>query len=425
LARPARPDADWRIQDAEWDIRLAQAIGVDGFWFNLSQGAFDHTDYWPAFIEYLTATERLKSGFTIAPNIDFASGEQIVGTALADKLVEYLQAHGKLDSPALQRIGGKLVVTSFAANRASAAWWKALRTGLSARGERPFTVICSLPWQADTVRKYDEVADAFADWGIRNAERHDYDAPDRFGGVPSGKPAVAMVRGFDVRYKRGGTSFWESRGSRTLREHWMAAINSKRVNWAQLLTWNDHGEDTSFVPNTGKQFAVYDLAAYYIAWFKTGQQPPITKDALYYFHRILPTEFVPLKNRLDTQPRKDSPPPVNEIELLAFLTQPGTLQIETSGGVFTGAAPAGISTFTAPLPTSGKPVFRLLRGEEKVIEIQSAFAVQTSHPQDDLVYRAGGSLRTIYGQSHPATAECQRSPTAAELAMGEPVWLAR
>lgn len=29
-----------------------------------------------------------------------------------------------------------------------------------------------------------------------------------------------------------------------------------------------------------------DITAYYVAWFKTGNPPKITNDAIYYFHRV-------------------------------------------------------------------------------------------------------------------------------------------
>lgn len=425
LARGVRSGKDWRVQDARWDMQLAQAMGVDGFWFNLALVDRKNADYWPGFIEHLTAAEQMRSGFTLAPNFDFAGGEKVGGAELADDLVDFLTRNGKLNSPVLQRIDGHLVVTSFGGTRASPAWWQAFRDRMTKRGQTPFLVICSLPWKADVVGQYGPVASALADWGIRNSANYDYDTADHFGGIPPDKLAVAMIRGFDVRYKRGSGSYWESHGSKTLREHWMAAINSRRANWAQLITWNDHGEDTTFRPNNAKQFAVYDLSAYYLAWFKTGVQPKIAKDALYYFHRVQPANFTPPGALKKAHLRPDSPPVVDEIELVALLTAPGTLVIETSAGTFTHEAPAGLSTFTAPLPASGRPVFRLLREGARVIEFASAFAVGSTVDQDDMTYRSGGSLRALYGQTHPAAQEAARNPAAAELALGEPVWLAK
>ena len=55
----------------------------------------------------------------------------------------------------------------------------------------------------------------------------------------------------------------------------MVAEASDGAQAVQIITWNDHSEGTNLRPNTGSQYAFYDIAAYYIAWYKTGVKPAI------------------------------------------------------------------------------------------------------------------------------------------------------
>ena len=77
----------------------------------------------------------------------------------------------------------------------------------------------------------------------------------------------------------------ESGGFQTQALTWQTAINNN-AQWAIILTWNDHYEGHALRPNATAQYSFYDLTAYYISWFKTGVQPTIVRDVLYYSHRM-------------------------------------------------------------------------------------------------------------------------------------------
>jgi hypothetical protein len=55
---------------------------------------------------------------------------------------------------------------------------------------------------------------------------------------------------------------------------WMKAIREK-AQYAHVITWNDYSEATETEPSSGTQFLFYDLAAYFISWFKLGRPPRI------------------------------------------------------------------------------------------------------------------------------------------------------
>jgi len=197
----------------------------------------------------------------------------------------------------------------------------------------------------------------------------------------------------DFRPKCG--LFAEANGSEQYRVMWENAI-SGGADWAQVVTWSDYGEGTEIEPSTGTQYGYYDLTAYYINWFKTGSPPPIKRDVLYYYHRVQSAYAAPdqnIQSRLFyTFPWPGATVPNDNIEMLAFLTAPGVLEIEIGGKKYDRDAPAGMTSFKAPL-AAGTPIFRLLRSGKVVTEVTSQYPIAEKIVSQDLLYRAGSSSR--------------------------------
>ncbi|MEI6421709.1 MAG: endo-1,3-alpha-glucanase family glycosylhydrolase, partial [Lentisphaerota bacterium] len=148
---------------------------------------------------------------------------------------------------------------------------------------------------------------------------------------------------------------------------------SDKANWAFIYTWSDYTEH-AMAPSTFIGFVPYDLNTYYSQWFKTGCQPKIVRDTLYYFYR---------RNHSDVDPGKGvkwsfrGSNPKNEIELLAFLTAPGALSIQIDGQVYEKEAPAGIVSFKVPLPKDKTfvPEFSLRRNGDTVLAGKGRYTV--------------------------------------------------
>jgi hypothetical protein len=164
-----------------------------------------------------------------------------------------------------------------------------------------------------------------------------------------------------------------------------------------ICTWNDYSEGSEIRPSTSIQYAFYDLASFYIAWFKGGTMPRITEDVLYYFHRIESTEGTTIGT---AQPfrfstgllNRFSDPICNEIELLAFLKEPGEIEIVTAKGSNRLKAKAGITSFRTPL-VPGKVRFQIKRDNNAVLSLASAFEIRETSRYQDLLYHAGSSSR--------------------------------
>ena len=81
----------------------------------------------------------------------------------------------------------------------------------------------------------------------------------------------------------------------------------------------------------------------------------------------------------------------NNIEVVGFLTAPGTLEIDVGATTQTLDVPAGIQAFTIPL-VEGTPTFKLTRDGSTVVTLTSATAIDNTITYQDPLYHAGASL---------------------------------
>jgi hypothetical protein len=432
LPRPPRNTPTWQLEDAKADIRLAQAMGVDAFHAIYSRSVLDHRWKLPVSLLLVRAAHELASGFEVALVISCNScasrgprhWTKWSPEIPAGRLLDDLEEAGLADSPALQRHAGRLVVGAWNVQAAPPDWWRGAKDVFRRRGhDVALMCIFNRIGVGGYRDDYDEVCDLWTDWGAREPRRAQRDLRAQWRGI-NDEIVAAAINQQDLRFRPNFSAGVESRGSATLRRNWLSAIRGG-ADWAHLVTWNDHGEHSSFAPNTAEQFAFFDLNLYFTTWFKMGEPPAIERDALYFFHRI---HHGPPWIRLFRGARGRW---INEIELVGFLEEPGVLEIATAEGMTRQAVPAGLQVLRAPLPRTGRPRFRLLRDDEVVVDVTSPFEIGRSTGTGiDLAYRAGGSLRLAEGERYPPPA-CAESGTAAERAaaclapdQGEPVWLA-
>jgi hypothetical protein len=188
---------------------------------------------------------------------------------------------------------------------------------------------------------------------------------------------IFMMPVLSQQYRPKDFLYWEAGNSEALRSAWTSAI-AGGSDWIQVVTWSDFSESGEIEPYTdgtlsnGIGTGYYDLNAYYAAWFLTGQQPTITNDVLYYFYRREPTDAAaPAQTTPTTEANGD--PAEDDIELLAFLTAPGTLAITINGQTFTQDVPAGMTSMKTPLQP-GTPQFALTRNGSQVIALSGGIA---------------------------------------------------
>ncbi len=165
---------------------------------------------------------------------------------------------------------------------------------------------------------------------------------------------------------------------------WEGVIRDN-ADWVSIITWNDFNEDSGLMPNRwppGADKAYYDrdetflnITAYYNAWYKTGVQPAIPQDKLYYAYRTRGRWQHAAWNAEKAQwidiSKNDNRQSMHSVDQIhddvrdmlyttAFLTAPAELTIRLGSETRTTRLPAGISQIELPLQP-GVPEFILRR----------------------------------------------------------------
>jgi hypothetical protein len=202
------------------------------------------------------------------------------------------------------------------------------------------------------------------------------------------------------QYRPKNFTDWEAGNSAAFRNGWMSAINGD-ADWVQLVTWNDFSESSQISPYTDATLrrdigtGYYDMNAFFATWFLTGQKPAITHDVLYYFYRREPsTAAGPAQSQLNKIVTGTAE---NHIELVAFLTAPGTLKITIGGKTYTQSASAGIASFKIPAQP-GVPLFTLSRNGTDVFSFKGGVQIYglSGIPSgvQDLTYWSGSAAKS-------------------------------
>lgn len=376
LARAPIADPTWRRIDMENEVRRAAAVGIDGFIFNILSP--DRASYlWSQFTTMLDAAEAVDPGFAIIPNIDAtAIPSSSLGSVVAS--LETVVSH-----PGLYRLNdGRLVISAFGAEAWPKATWQTLVSQLRAAFVPVF-----VSWQPDVAP---DNSYGLSLWGPACPPEVPGLSQPASAARAARKIWMAPVRPQDFRAK--DLIYWEAANSRLFRTMWEQAINDE-ADWVQLITWNDHSEGSELRPSTGTQYGFYDLLAYYITWYKTGVRPAIARDVIYYFHRIAPVAAQPdLGRQARRFQKRGLAVAADAIELRAFLTRPGILEIAIGDKKYQKTAAAGEVSFKVPL-AEGTPHFRLYRNGNAAIDFASAFSIRDEITYQDLLYRSGSSTR--------------------------------
>jgi hypothetical protein len=346
--------ANYLLLNMEQEVRMAIARGITGFTIDVMNGA-EASGANSHLQNLLTAAQAVDPRFKIMVMPDL-SALKSDANAVAQIIASVAS------SPAAYRLSdGRLVVTAFNASVNPPQWWSAILDQLKSQGINVAFVPTFLGWKGQ--------ADAFAgisyglsDWGTATASASDAmknDVPIAHGNY--GKVFMMPVDPQQYRPKDG--KFWEADNSLAFRNSWTSAINGG-AEWVQIVTWSDFSESSQIEPYTDSTLrpdigtGYYDLNGYYATWFLTGNAPAITHDVLYYFYRREPSNAA---SNPPGQPNKVvSSMPQDNIEVLAFLTAPGTLKITVGGQSSTQNAAAGITSFKVPT-RAGTPTFSLSR----------------------------------------------------------------
>ena len=384
-------NAAWLQLNMEAEIRAAMARGITGFAFDV-MSVDEATGSNSPLQRLLAAALAVDSRFKIMvmPDISALQGN-------SSAVVQIIASVAS--SPAAYRLSdGRLVSSAFDAGLNSAAWWTSVLSQLNAKGINVAFVPVFLGWQG-SVDAFAPISYGISDWGtaIATSASAMQADPDI---VHSAYGKIFMMPIDPQQYRPKDFAYWEAGNSAAFRNAWMSAINGN-ADWVQLVTWNDFSETSQISPYTDATLrgdigtGYYDMNAFYAAWFLTGQKPTITHDVLYYFYRREPgTAAAPAQSQLDTNITHTAE---NDIELVAFLTAPGTLKITIAGKIYTLSAPAGITSFKVPAQP-GVPVFALSRSGTDVFSFSGGVQIYglSGIPSgvQDLTYWSGSAAKS-------------------------------
>ncbi|MGI6495468.1 MAG: endo-1,3-alpha-glucanase family glycosylhydrolase [Kiritimatiellia bacterium] len=142
-----------------------------------------------------------------------------------------------------------------------------------------------------------------------------------------------------------------SNGMEILRDRWQHARDNDST-LIQFITWNDYTENTCLAPAYETRYAVLDLNAHYVEWWKTGTEPTPDHDKVYLSYRKYPKGAT----LFPFQAKQGDAGGV--IEVVTLLTKPATMRLVGRDAEW--QAPAGLGWKQFPL-TPGPVVAEVVR----------------------------------------------------------------
>jgi glucan endo-1,3-alpha-glucosidase len=436
---PDDASGERNILSYEKEIRQAQSIGIDGFALNAG-GWFQEPRYIRRAAEMFEAATRLHSNFKLMFSADMCCSND--SADLLDMMRRF--ANNERYAATYFRHNDKFVLTTFAGSAKGPEFWLQLRRDLE-QGTHPSlriapavltyasTVPSSAPMRIELVpaffwggerpqtsdirsglSDYASLIDGAFYWGIAGVPGLDHSLDQ----LPSSEAYASVLHQAGKLYMApicfqfwgaNAGRYYEYSGYAGMRTLWMNAINVTRPDWVEIITWNDFIEGTyispiddparysgandlgaSVVPPSSLHFfhsheGVATLMAYFIKWYKTGAQPAILHDEVYWAYRT----------QLSVQPANGQPPiklygPVSDsIYVTANLTAASVLQVITGGVTKTFHLPAGSTDLIVPLLAGAAPQFELIRGASKLLHSSATDPVSASSSYPDLYLSTG------------------------------------
>lgn len=383
---PAGPWASpwWRQINYAIEIMRAERIGLDGFECDLLRvGPGRPFNAWDRINMLMQTAAEVAPGFHIVIEPDSAALRSLPAGRMAEAiatLARYPSAYRLAD--------GRLVIAPFAPENMGPEYWRTVLAELNQRRIRTAFIPVLLAWRREAA-SFAPFSFAMSSWGERDTGSIENGAFRGFFTAmqPSTSLVMMPIAPDDVRPKV--LKFWETANTDAFRLAWNDAIRHA-VRLVDLITWNDYSETSEISPSAGTQFVFYDLSAWFNDWYKTGAPPRIVRDAIYYCER---TEIIPPAPQGSADFRRVGPTPVaNQIEMLAFLTRPATLEIALNGHLFRREAPAGLQIFTIPA-APGQARFTIMRGGTPVVQVTSAWVIHDRFTLENPAYFGGSSNR--------------------------------
>ena len=203
--------------------------------------------------------------------------------------------------------------------------------------------------------------------------------------------------------------YYEYSGAAGMRALWMDAINVTHPEWIEIITWNDFIEGTyvspiddpniyrsaNFLDSTGvpigtpgyfhSHAAATALLSFFIQWYKTGVEPAITHDMVYYFYRTQLSDAdagsPPVAHKFG--------PIADLLYITANLTVPAELRVTTGGQIRILPLQTGSTDVQTPILAGDPPFFELIRNGRTIGSGAASDPIQPELQHNDYYYSTG------------------------------------
>lgn len=396
IFRPQDTNSGWRYDDCLWDITTAQAAGLDGFFVNIMSGSGGN---WDRYITLRDVAHDLNNGFSVIPMLD-ANGGTAQGTAssAAGRIAQFARKHGSY-----YLTDGRYVLSCFKVEAKTPQWWIDLCTALKTDYQLDAAILAvaldynALSSYASALGTTRYLGEGKWEYGadpsiIRHAS--DQVASSHGRGAKALSPVIAQsARPYSGRYD-------EAANTESTRGSWDKVI-AEGADYVQLVTWSDFSEGSHLAPSEAKGFAALHLCSWYLARWKTGSFPTISRDAVIVSHRSSfvgsrpsgpQTQFMTQAASNYRSASRDT------VEALTFLTAAADVTLTVGAKSYTFGAPAGMSAHLVPLSV-GTVRATVVRGSDVILSAVSATPVVDPPVRDDKQYlwtlaTAAASART-------------------------------
>ena len=432
------PTGELNIASYEREIQQAQAIGIDGFALNAG-GWSKEPRYIRRASEMFEAAYRLHSNFKLMFSADMCCSNDAAD--VRDMVRRF--ANNRRYAGLYFQHDGRFVLTTFAGSSHGPEFWQQLRSNLE-HGTAPSLLTApnalsfvagvpssaplrvflmpsffwggELPTASDIasgLEQYQRIIDGAFYWGIAGVPGLGY-PPDQ---LPSSAAYADTLHAAHKLYMApicfqfwgaNANRYYEYSGYQGMRALWMQAIQTTHPDWVEIITWNDFIEGTyispiddparypgandlgaSIAPADTQHFfhshrGATDLLAYFIAWYKTGHQPALHNDSIYWAYRtVLSTEHQP--------PIKVYGPIADALYITANLTAPADLTVTLGPTEMTITLPAGSNDLQLPLSPGPAPHFALTRNHGVLTQATADDPVVATGPYPNLYYSTGST----------------------------------
>jgi len=427
------------IASYEREIRQAQAIGIDGFALNAG-GWLREPRYIRRASEMFEAAYRLHGNFKLMFSADMCCSNN---AADVEDMVRRF-ANSSRYSEIYYKKSGRFVLTTFAGSKYGPGYWQQLRndlehgshpseqpapnalayvSGVPSSAPMPIYLVPAFFWGGELPRtkdidaglaEYKPIIDGAFYWGIAGVPLLGH-TPDQ---IPSSEAYSNLLHRAGKLYMApiclqfwgaNAGRYYEYSGYSGLRAMWMDAIEVSHPEWVEIITWNDFVEGTYVSPiddparyakanDLGSSVAppstlhifhthsgATSLLAFFIEWYKTGVQPAIKNDQVYWAYR---TQLAPESDG-DAQRMKAYGPLANRIYVTANLTAPAVLRVSFGKTSRLVTLPAGSTDLEVPEIAEGIPSFELTRGASLLAHASGEDPILEHGPYPDLYYSTG------------------------------------